>query len=57
MKLKLRVILYYLLIACLPGCATCSNGSSCDTCIDNTKNLAYNCSCPTPSYNDMSGIC
>jgi hypothetical protein len=44
-------------IACLPGCATCSDGSSCTKCIGSVSNslsssrvVTSSCACPTHYY-------
>lgn len=38
-------------------CSSCSNGTSCDTCLASGTNPALDCTCPSIFYNDSNGIC
>jgi len=46
-------------LVCLPGCATCSEGTSCDTCKISLpkRDILNSCACPPGYIEDESGQC
>lgn len=47
-------------LACAPGCATCTNGVECATCVANSDtrlNTTYNCICKNGTYDAGTPIC
>lgn len=41
----------------MANCASCSDGSSCDTCITPGNNVGLGCTCPAIFFRDGSGVC
>lgn len=41
----------------MSACASCSDGTSCDTCNDASMNVSLDCTCPPIFYTDTHGVC